>query len=220
VRTPPTHATANSGSLLYSICSRVPVAGLFAVVAVIDAQLAVATSSTGVRVHQSLSAVLWGMFAVLVVVRPTPVRRGTDVNGVLVALAAQAGVVLLGLVARGSGSGVALATANVLLAGGELFAIGSLSVLGRCFGVLPDVRGLVTRGPYRFVRHPLYLGELVAVLGIAVGSQRWAMAVPLWVLCAALQLLRTRYEERALRVQYPEYELYAQRTKRLIPGLV
>ena len=53
----------------------------------------------------------------------------------------------------------------------------------------------------RFVRHPLYLGELTALLGIAVGADRWALAVPLWLICAALQLVRTGYEERSLRGQ-------------------
>ena len=42
--------------------------------------------------------------------------------------------------------------------------------LGRCFGVLPEARGLVTHGPYRLVRHPLYLGELAAMGGLLVAS--------------------------------------------------
>jgi protein-S-isoprenylcysteine O-methyltransferase Ste14 len=209
-----------SGSLLYRICSRVPAAGLFALVAVVDAHIALGTTSGSVRVHQGLSAVLWGMFAVLVVVRPVPLRRGTNIYGVLAALGAQGGFVVLGVIAKDSGSGGALLAANVLLGGGELFAIASLAVLGRCFGVLPDVRGLVTRGPYRLVRHPLYLGELTALLGVAVGSRHWPVAVPLWVLCGGLQLARTHYEESALRAEFPEYESYARRTKRLIPGLV
>jgi hypothetical protein len=41
----------------------------------------------------------------------------------------------------------------------------SLACLGRCFGVFPEVRGLVTRGPYALVRHPLYLSEIIAALG-------------------------------------------------------
>ena len=64
---------------------------------------------------------------------------------------------------------------DVLLIAGLAFAIGSVAVLGRCFGILPDVRGLVTHGPYRWVRHPLYLGELTAVLGIVLGSRAAAL---------------------------------------------
>jgi len=115
---------------------------------------------------------------------------------------------------------VPLAAGTVLLACGLIFAIASVAFLGRCFGVLPDVRGLVTRGPYRFVRHPLYLGEVTALFGVAIGSQRWAIAVPLWLITLVLQLVRTGFEERSLRAVFPEYGDYASRTKRLLPGLV
>jgi protein-S-isoprenylcysteine O-methyltransferase Ste14 len=42
--------------------------------------------------------------------------------------------------------------------------------LGRCFGVLPEARGLVTHGPYQLVRHPLYLGEFAAMGGLLIAS--------------------------------------------------
>ena len=76
------------------------------------------------------------------------------------------------------------------------------------------------RGPYRFVRHPLYLGELVALLGVVIGADRWWLALPAWLAGLVLQLLRTGYEEESLRTVFPEYREYAARTKRLIPGLV
>src|SRR5512133_1092983 len=37
----------------------------------------------------------------------------------------------------------------------------SLLSIGKCFGIAPADRGLIMRGPYRWVRHPMYLGELV-----------------------------------------------------------
>jgi protein-S-isoprenylcysteine O-methyltransferase Ste14 len=109
---------------------------------------------------------------------------------------------------------------DVLLIAGLAFAIGSVAVLGRCFGILPDVRGLVTRGPYRLVRHPLYLGELTAVLGVVLGSREPVWAGLTWLLCVGLQLVRTGYEERNIRAEFPEYDEYAARTKRLIPGVL
>jgi protein-S-isoprenylcysteine O-methyltransferase Ste14 len=209
-----------STSLVFRVCARVLPAFLFALVAVLNLHNAIVADGTGTRIHQILSATLWAMFAVLVVVRPLPLRRGGHLSGVLAAIGAQAGVLVLGVVAGDSGSGAVLFLANVVLAGGLLFAIASVAFLGRCFGVLPDARGLVTRGPYRLVRHPLYLGELTAVLGVVLGSHRWAFALPVWCLCVGLQLIRTRYEERTLLAEFPEYGPYARRTKRLIPGLV
>jgi protein-S-isoprenylcysteine O-methyltransferase Ste14 len=53
-----------------------------------------------------------------------------------------------------------------------------------------------------------------------LGAQRWAPAHAAWLVCLGLQLVRTKYEERSLRAEFPEYAPYADRTKRLIPGLV
>ena len=61
---------------------------------------------------------------------------------------------------------------------------------------------------------------MTASLGIVLGAQRWAPAFGAWLVCLSLQLVRTGYEERSLRAEFPEYAPYAERTKRLIPGLV
>ena len=193
---------------------------LFGMMALLAGTAAARSSGPADLIFHLLGAALWTMFAVLVNVRPAPLRRGRSVIGVAAALTSQLAFILIGLVAGSSGSGAVLVAGDLMLGAGLLFAIASVAFLGRCFGVLPDVRGLVTRGPYRLVRQPVYLGELTAALGIVIGAQRWAPAFAAWLVCLGLQLVRTKYEERSLRAEFPEYAPYADRTKRLIPGLV
>src|SRR3954453_12768550 len=119
-----------------------------------------------------LRAALWVMFAVLVNVRPAPLRRGRSVIGVAAALTSQLAFILIGLVAGSTGSGAVLVAGDLMLGAGLLFAIASVAFLGRCFGVLPDVRGLVTHGPYRLGPPPLFLGGLTPPLGVGLGAPR------------------------------------------------
>jgi protein-S-isoprenylcysteine O-methyltransferase Ste14 len=207
-------------ALLHLLGSRGLPTFVFAMMALLTGLAALhATSFTEVVFHV-LSATLWLMFVVLVNIRPTPLRRGASVIGVVAAVSAQAAIAVLGVIASESSHGTRVDVGNAVLFLGLLFSIASVVVLGRCFGVLPDVRGMVTRGPYRIVRHPLYLGELMASLGIVIGASRWFPALLAWLLCLALQLVRTHFEESSLRAQFPEYGPYARQTKRLIPGLV
>lgn len=89
--------------------------------------------------------------------------------------------------------------------------------LGRCFGVLPEARGLVTRGPYGIVRHPVYLGEIAACLGLAVAAPTVWNGLVLGALLGA-QLARMGFEERALTAAFPEYGSYARQVPRLLPA--
>ena len=78
---------------------------------------------------------------------------------------------------------------------------------------------LVTAGPYRFVRHPGYVGAILASLcgGVALGS--WWSLVPLAPF-VVLFLRRTALEDRMLRADLDGYAGYAERVRyRLLPGL-
>jgi protein-S-isoprenylcysteine O-methyltransferase Ste14 len=193
---------------------------LFTTMATVSGLGATNAPTPSATVFHGLSAILWGLFIVLINIRPVPLRRNRSPLGVVVALTSQMAVTAVGLFGARTDGGVAVVVSDVLLIAGLAFAICSVLVLGRCFGVLPDVRGLVTSGPYRWVRHPLYLGELTAVLGVALGSRQPVWASIVWVGCVALQLARTGYEERNIRAEFPEYADYAARTKRLIPGVI
>jgi protein-S-isoprenylcysteine O-methyltransferase Ste14 len=92
---------------------------------------------------------------------------------------------------------------SILSTGGVGFAVWALWYLGRSFGVAPSDRGLVQRGPYRFVRHPMYLGELFSFVVIAAGHPSWWNIVVL-ALTAITILLRIQWEE-GLIAGYSEY---------------
>jgi|SRR5438105_14403936 len=112
-----------------------------------------------------------------------------------------------------------LASSDMLLACGMIWALYSLTYLRNRFSIVPEARGLVTTGPYQFVRHPIYLGEIIAGFGLVLPT---VLSLHLLVfavfLCA--QVARTYFEERMMRTVYPSYEAYARHTCRLIPFIV
>jgi protein-S-isoprenylcysteine O-methyltransferase Ste14 len=101
---------------------------------------------------------------------------------------------------------------------GAVFSIWSISYLKRSFGLRAAVRTLVTTGPYRRIRHPLYLGEIVHIFGIAILS---GTPIGLYLFAAALvlQVLRAKVEERKFLRTLPEYADYKRRTGFLWPKL-
>ena len=106
----------------------------------------------------------------------------------------------------------------ILIISGFVFATWAGLVLGRSISILPEARRLVTWGPYGYVRHPLYLGEIVAMTGVALQFlSGWALL--LLGLQLAIQLQRMKYEERVLSEVFPEYGDYKMRTARLVPGV-
>jgi protein-S-isoprenylcysteine O-methyltransferase Ste14 len=101
---------------------------------------------------------------------------------------------------------------------GTAFAVLGLVSLGRSFSILPALRDIVRRGPFGWIRHPIYLGELImlAACGLAAGSATgWgpvAVALPTLV-------VRILAEERLLGTT-ESYRLYrAQVRHRLLPGV-
>jgi len=99
---------------------------------------------------------------------------------------------------------------------GAAFSIWALSYLRRSFGLRTAVRELVTSGPYRWARHPLYAGEILHILGIAILSGTPA-GLYLFVVAVALQVARAKIEERKFLGAVPEYRTYLDSTGFLWP---
>lgn len=116
-----------------------------------------------------------------------------------------------------AGAGQRLA-ADVPLVVGLAWSVWSVRFLGRNLSVIAQARTVVDRGPYRLVRHPLYIGEIVSSLGlaIAVGS---VTAFAVWLALCAMQVYRAMREEQILLRVLPGYRGYRTRTAALLPGL-
>ncbi len=105
--------------------------------------------------------------------------------------------------------------------GGIVFRMVSIRILGRFFttdvAIARDHR-IVEQGPYRWLRHPSYLGGLLAQVGFGMTMTNWlAMLLPVCCLAAAYAY-RIPIEEQALvRGLGPDYSDYMRRTWRLIP---
>jgi protein-S-isoprenylcysteine O-methyltransferase Ste14 len=94
----------------------------------------------------------------------------------------------------------------------------SLLTMGRLFGVRPALRGLVTSGPYRFVRHPMYLSYIVADIGYNL--QEWNFVTLLLVLVGWMSLVYRIHAEERVISQHAEWPAYMILVRyRLFPGI-
>jgi protein-S-isoprenylcysteine O-methyltransferase Ste14 len=97
-----------------------------------------------------------------------------------------------------------------------LVALASLATLGRSFSIFPARRAIVARGPYRVVRHPIYLAEL-GMLVTAVATRGWLAGLAAFAVVASLVAPRILAEERMLTAD-PAYSRYRAAVRhRLLP---
>jgi protein-S-isoprenylcysteine O-methyltransferase Ste14 len=107
----------------------------------------------------------------------------------------------------------------IFLLGMALFAWVLAHLKGAFFGnVTPVTNHLVTSGPYRQVRHPLYLSMIVALLGLAVALRGLWGVVGVCILFGPAAAYRARLEEKALARKFgPEWDAYTRQTRFMLP---
>jgi len=158
------------------------------------------------------------LIAVVVIARTRPSAKASGIKPRIAALAGTFLTYAIALFSRRELSVSMEMTSTVLILIGTLGAVVALAQLGRSFSIMAETRKLVTSGPYRFVRHPLYLTEEIAMLGIFLqfASVWTALILALQII---FQLRRMDNEEAVLTSQFLEYATYSQTTARLIPGI-
>jgi 2-amino-4-hydroxy-6-hydroxymethyldihydropteridine diphosphokinase len=106
---------------------------------------------------------------------------------------------------------------------GVWMALAAVPTLGRGLTPFPAPSPsgqLTTTGPYGWVRHPMYGGILLVVVGASILGGSWWAAGAAGIL-GILFYLKSRHEERFLRIAYPDYSDYARSVpKRLLPGII
>jgi protein-S-isoprenylcysteine O-methyltransferase Ste14 len=160
-------------------------------------------------------ATFYLLLALLILMRP-PAQAQAD--GLLPKIAAFVGTYMPWTIAFFGKTDQALpnlaSTACVLI--GMIMMLVTIRHLGRSFSLVPQARNVVQTGPYRWIKHPLYLAEEIAVLGVVLRNPTPLTAV-LLVLHIGVQVCRIYYEEDLLRRNCPEYSSYEASRWRLIP---
>jgi protein-S-isoprenylcysteine O-methyltransferase Ste14 len=102
---------------------------------------------------------------------------------------------------------------------GSYMVAWSLFRLRRAFSIVPQARTLISSGPYRLARHPVYAGYILQYGGLTLAyltPALWAFFLVWW----GVLMLRISYEESVLSATFAEYEAYKQRVGRFMPRLI
>jgi protein-S-isoprenylcysteine O-methyltransferase Ste14 len=109
----------------------------------------------------------------------------------------------------------------ILLLFGFLYAAWAVWLMNRrsILNITPDVRSktrLITTGPYRYIRHPMYFGLICMSAALVFGLFSWGKLIAFLFLLVAL-FFKVLYEEKLLIDHFKEYKTYMDRTWALVP---
>jgi len=105
------------------------------------------------------------------------------------------------------------------MAMGAIVVVPGLLIRALASGHVRKNESLATSGPYAYTRNPLYLGSLLIGVGFAVAARSWWVGVALVMMFFAIYVPVILDEEAFLRRTFPEFEQYARRVPRMLPGL-
>ena len=158
------------------------------------------------------------VIAASVLVRLRPARKARGVEPRISALIGTFLLTAVVILPRRDLSPVAGLVSALLTTAGSALAVVVLAQLRGSFSIMAESRELVTTGVYRIVRHPLYLAEEIAAIGVAMQFfSPWTVLV--LAVQIGFQLRRMRNEEVVLTASFPEYLAYRTRTARILPGI-
>ncbi len=173
---------------------------------------------------RTIAFVLWGLLGLYWLIAALGAKRGTRggrerLPGLLLALVVFLLLRVFNADSLGVHSPAVQAVGLLIEACGIGLAVWARAYLGRNWGMpmtSKEEPELVTTGPYRHVRHPIYSGLLLAALGTALAANPyWLIAV---TAMGAYFLYSAKVEERLLAASFPDrYPSYRARTKVLIP---
>jgi protein-S-isoprenylcysteine O-methyltransferase Ste14 len=125
------------------------------------------------------------------------------------------------LMARGEVIGRSIPAIAVQIAAVALMVAARITFGRRSFHAAanPTAGGLVTKGPYAWLRHPIYAAVLYFIWSTALDHHTW-QAIAAAIVVTAGAAVRMLAEETLLVQRYPEYAAYRSRTARVIPFLL
>lgn len=150
------------------------------------------------------------LFIVLIIafiVRHNPVERSYGIKEIIVPLIGS--VLPFGLLGTIpniwiTGNTTLLTVIFLWMTLATVITIWGMWVLRHSFSITVEVRALVTCRPYCWVRHPVYMGEILAAAAVLVWRWSWLNSA-IFLLFVIIQLLRSRWEESKLKKAFPAY---------------
>lgn len=148
-------------------------------------------------------------------------EKRQNASGVLVVLFAVGLVTAIGYAQLGPLPNWVFYPGLAMIVLGILLTQWASSILGKYYSPVVRIRPdhiVIQRGPYRLIRHPMYAGEILSVLGFGLAVQSYVALLVISALIIVIYTNRTKGEERLLADQLgDQYIQYVKRTKHIIP---